>query len=232
MIIYKTTNLVNGKIYIGQDSKNNPNYLGSGKLIKYAILKYGIANFVKEVIESCNSKNELNEKERYWIKTLKSQDMQIGYNIKPGGEGVDPAKISGPNNHMWHNGDKIRGEKNPNYGNGDKISGEKNCQYGLTGEKSPNWGRKNTDETKQKMSESAKKVHNGTRTDEERAAIKKGMAKNKPFFIRQISKETGEIIADYVSTLEAKNATGITYWRIAANNHKEYEFIKIFKNGK
>ena len=34
MIIYKTINLITGKIYIGQDSKNNPNYLGSGKYIK------------------------------------------------------------------------------------------------------------------------------------------------------------------------------------------------------
>jgi len=32
MIIYKTTNLVNGKVYVGQDSKNNPDYLGSGKI--------------------------------------------------------------------------------------------------------------------------------------------------------------------------------------------------------
>lgn len=41
MQIYKTTNLINSKIYIGQDSKNNLSYLGSGKLIKQAINKYG-----------------------------------------------------------------------------------------------------------------------------------------------------------------------------------------------
>ena len=45
MIIYKTTNLVNGKIYIGKDSKNNPNYLGSGNLLKKALIKYGKENF-------------------------------------------------------------------------------------------------------------------------------------------------------------------------------------------
>ena len=33
MIIYKTTNLINGKIYIGKDEKNTPNYIGSGLLI-------------------------------------------------------------------------------------------------------------------------------------------------------------------------------------------------------
>lgn len=34
MIIYKTTNIINGKIYIGQDSNNNPKYIGSGKILK------------------------------------------------------------------------------------------------------------------------------------------------------------------------------------------------------
>lgn len=47
MVIYKTTNLINGKIYIGQDSKDRPNYYGSGKLIHRAIKKYGKENFKK-----------------------------------------------------------------------------------------------------------------------------------------------------------------------------------------
>ena len=40
MIIYKTINKINNKIYVGQDSKNNYNYLGSGKILKKAINKY------------------------------------------------------------------------------------------------------------------------------------------------------------------------------------------------
>ena len=41
MQVYKITNLLNNRIYIGQDSNSNPNYFGSGKLIKQAIKKYG-----------------------------------------------------------------------------------------------------------------------------------------------------------------------------------------------
>lgn len=67
MIIYKTTNLINGKIYIGQDSKNKNGYLGSGQNIKRAIKKYGKQNFKKEIIEKCNSIDELNNREKYWI---------------------------------------------------------------------------------------------------------------------------------------------------------------------
>ena len=41
MVIYKTTNLLNGKYYIGKDEKNNSDYLGSGKILKLAINKNG-----------------------------------------------------------------------------------------------------------------------------------------------------------------------------------------------
>lgn len=41
MIIYKTTNLINSIIYIGLDTKNNPNYFGSGLHLKRAVKKHG-----------------------------------------------------------------------------------------------------------------------------------------------------------------------------------------------
>ena len=89
MIIYKTTNLINGKIYVGKDKKNNPEYLGSGILITKAFKKYGIENFKKETLETCLNKQHLNEREVYWIKLLNSTNKEIGYNITKGGDGGD-----------------------------------------------------------------------------------------------------------------------------------------------
>ncbi len=83
--IYKTTNLINRKIYIGQTHYDKPNYFGSGTLITNAIKKYGIENFIKEYIDEVNSQEELDEKEMYWIKKYNSQDKTIGYNIADGG---------------------------------------------------------------------------------------------------------------------------------------------------
>lgn len=89
MIIYKTTNIVNNKIYVGKDSRNIPEYFGSGKLIEKAIKKYGIQNFHKEVIDTAVSIKELNEKEIHWIIELNATDRNIGYNIAKGGDGGD-----------------------------------------------------------------------------------------------------------------------------------------------
>lgn len=88
MIIYKTTNLVNGKIYVGLDTHNNPNYLGSGVVLRHSINKYGASAFSKEVIDEVADMDELNKKEIYWIETLNSTDRSIGYNIAKGGNGL------------------------------------------------------------------------------------------------------------------------------------------------
>lgn len=87
MVVYKTTNLINGKIYVGQDSKNNPEYLGSGVIIKKAISKYGKQNFKKEILDVAKTKEELDNKEIFWINELHSKDIEIGYNIASGGGG-------------------------------------------------------------------------------------------------------------------------------------------------
>lgn len=89
MIIYKTTNLINGKIYVGKDSLNDPQYFGSGLILNLAIKKYGINNFRKDILEQCNTPQELDEREQYWIKFLNSTDRCIGYNIAKGGAGGD-----------------------------------------------------------------------------------------------------------------------------------------------
>ena len=85
MIIYKTTNLINGKFYVGKDERNKPDYLGSGINLQRAIKKYGKENFIKETLEVCYTREELIEREKYWIKETKAQE--IGYNIADGGWG-------------------------------------------------------------------------------------------------------------------------------------------------
>lgn len=88
MIIYKTTNLINGKIYIGKTTTNNLSYLGSGNLIIAAIRKYRRHNFVRETLEICQTEAELNEREIFWINKLNARNSKVGYNIDKGGRGA------------------------------------------------------------------------------------------------------------------------------------------------
>lgn len=86
--IYKTTNLQNGMIYIGQKKSVKflgHSYLGSGKLLRKAIKKYGRNNFVVELLEEVNESKSLDEREIYWIGHYHSTDHSIGYNISEGG---------------------------------------------------------------------------------------------------------------------------------------------------
>ena len=87
--IYKTTNLINGKIYIGQKKSKTfvKTYLGSGTIIQRAIKKYGVENFDVVLIEECFSKEELCEREIFHIAKEESlYNFGKGYNITPGGE--------------------------------------------------------------------------------------------------------------------------------------------------
>lgn len=147
MIVYKIINLINGKIYIGQDRNNNPNYLGSGKILKYSIKKYGIENFKKEIIEECSSLSELNEREIYWIDKLNSRKREIGYNITKGGNG----------------GDVYTG--NPNL---------KEIKEKMSNSRKGKIGTKHTDDTKKKISEGNKnKIISDDVKERTRKSIKK-----------------------------------------------------------
>jgi len=110
MIIYKTTNLINKKIYVGKDSYNNDKYLGSGKFLKLAIKKYGKNNFKKEILQECKSQEELNNAEIYWINELNSRDKKIGYNIALGGDGkCAGTKLSDETKQKISNGQTLEG---------------------------------------------------------------------------------------------------------------------------
>jgi uncharacterized CHY-type Zn-finger protein len=87
MIIYCTTNIINGKKYIGKDEKNNPLYLGSGIQLVRAVDKYGKENFKKQILEHCTNSEELSQSEQDWIDYFGAQKSDFFYNIAPGGRG-------------------------------------------------------------------------------------------------------------------------------------------------
>ena len=84
--VYKITNTINNKIYIGLHKTNNINdgYFGSGSLLKKAIQKYGKINFQLEILYFCNNEQQMLDKERELIREYNSTDKTIGYNIMPG----------------------------------------------------------------------------------------------------------------------------------------------------
>jgi|694.fasta_scaffold32799_9 hypothetical protein len=93
MYIYKITNTINGRWYIGKTNGQDPNYMGSGKLLKQAYKKYGQENFVKEVLETCTSEQELNLREQHWIQESGALSDPLSYNLAEGGGGGDLSKF-------------------------------------------------------------------------------------------------------------------------------------------
>lgn len=86
--IYKITNVLNGKIYIGKHQTKvlDDTYYGSGKLIKAAIKKYGKENFTKEILYIFETEDEMNSKEKELI-TEEFASRNDTYNTGIGGEG-------------------------------------------------------------------------------------------------------------------------------------------------
>jgi hypothetical protein len=108
--LYKTTNLVNDKIYIGVHQTNDidDGYMGSGKVIQHAIKKYGIDNFSKEILQIFNSKDEMFEREREIVNEIFLEQGNV-YNLALGGSGGSILLNRKPfcQNHTQDTKDKI-----------------------------------------------------------------------------------------------------------------------------
>jgi group I intron endonuclease len=82
--IYLTTNLCNGKRYIGQTKRSaTSTYFGSGKAIRKALKKYGAKNFTREILVYAFSKKDLDFLEEHFIKEFNATDDRDWYNISP-----------------------------------------------------------------------------------------------------------------------------------------------------
>jgi predicted GIY-YIG superfamily endonuclease len=109
--VYKITNLVNNKLYIGITNQGfktrwykhcSDSIHGSEFPLHNALRKYGIDNFSVEVLEVCDTIEQLKQQERYWITELKSRTTENGYNLTDGGDGTFGCK------HSDKTKDKIR----------------------------------------------------------------------------------------------------------------------------
>lgn len=106
--VYKTTNLIDGKIYIGRhkSSKFDKWYYGSGHKILAAIEQLGRDNFSVDILCWCDSDSELNEMEKKYISQFNSRNPEVGYNIAEGGtkgdwlDDLDPEKAAAYRSYM------------------------------------------------------------------------------------------------------------------------------------
>jgi group I intron endonuclease len=95
MFIYKITNIITQKIYVGQTKRTIQNRFKShiseamrnlyDTYLHRSIRKYGKENFIVEMVEECNHDN-IAEREIFWIQTLNAKAPN-GYNLHDGGRG-------------------------------------------------------------------------------------------------------------------------------------------------
>lgn len=161
-IVYKITNQINGKIYIGSHKTKdlNDNYMGSGEYLKHAQEKYGIENFIKEILFVFDNPQEMYAKEAEIV----NEDFlvnKITYNLKLGGFGG--WDYVNKNTDLVQRNIQINSRKNyskmaetGHFHKMSKIGNQKIqellMQHGGAWWKSPRFsGKTHTDETKQKI---------------------------------------------------------------------------------
>lgn len=174
-IIYKTTNLVNNKVYIGKHitQKLDDSYLGSGKLLRRAIVKYGVENFRKEILHVFDNEDDMNAKEQELV-TEEFVLQESNYNLCVGGRGgfsyINREGLRGCQNDETHvkisNTMKERGITFGEHArNKSALAVSKRHKDGLV--KYDNFkGKTHTEESKKKMSASSKGKSTGERNSQ------------------------------------------------------------------
>ncbi|USL86122.1 GIY-YIG nuclease family protein [Enterobacter phage fGh-Ecl04] len=168
-LIYKITNLTNGTVYVGAHKTSNMNdgYMGSGKRIKRAIAKHGINNFTKEILYELSSVEEMYEKEAEIV----TEEFLKGnvYNLKIGGEGGWDHICNSPNfTSICSSGVRESNLRRDYSGISQKVSESMKIQW-ENGIRKPTLGflgKSHSEETKKKMSDSAKINSSGNRNSQ------------------------------------------------------------------
>lgn len=153
--IYKTTNLINGRLYIGQHRGTFTNsYLGSGHIIKEAIKKYGYKNFKLEVLAFASSQAMLNGLEmKYIFEYRQVFGKEFLYNITNGGTGAGTTHSNEHNQKVSETKKKLYAEgKLKGFFTGKKFSEEHKRKIGLAHKGNKHWlGKNHSEEYKIRM---------------------------------------------------------------------------------
>ena len=173
--IYITTNMINGKKYIGQKMFDNygsgrwKTYLGSGSHFKRALSKYGKENFNREIIAITYSVEESNKLELEFIKNHNAVENKSYYNSSHGGnlimKNIHHSRETRARMKVSHTGTKESEETRRKIGLAHKgkilseetrnrISESRGDKY--SSENHPHYGKQNSAETRSKISESNK----------------------------------------------------------------------------
>lgn len=158
MYIYCTTNIENGKKYVGLCTKpkeSSTNYYGSGALFIKSLKKHGREYFVKEILEENLTYDNICEREIYWISKMNSKHPN-GYNLCDGGSGtLNPSDITRLKQSESHKGKKLTEEQKRKIG--DKSRGRKHTEESKKKLSISHKGKKLSEQTKLKISEFSKK---------------------------------------------------------------------------
>jgi len=114
-IVYLYRNKINGKCYVGQTiqsvKQRHKSHLKNRYAIGCALRKYGVDNFEISIVEHCNSQDELNDAESYYVQHYRSL-YPNGYNLTTGGgQHGKPCEES-----RRKKSDAVTGEKHPMFG--------------------------------------------------------------------------------------------------------------------
>lgn len=135
--IYLTTNKVNGKKYIGMcKNTHREGYIGSGKLLKESVKKYGKQNFERLILQECETFEELSSAEQHWIIKYNAVEDPTFYNLTSGGFGGNSDYLK----EYWSKLNKQERKTCRSWSRRNQ-SGSNNSMY----------GKKHTEETKQKI---------------------------------------------------------------------------------
>jgi len=158
--IYKTTNVLSGKYYIGMHSTDNldDGYLGSGNRIKLAIRKHGKDNFISEILEYCETREILKSREEEIVNLNEIAKVDC-MNLRVGGQGgfrdeEHQKKCSEAGNIFWKSdeGRKIKSEITKNLHKDPKY--KEKVKKALKGRLATFKGKLHSEETKKKMRKS------------------------------------------------------------------------------